>query len=774
MKRNLIIILIIIGFITGGIALGYIVIKRTTSDEAIKNRLLSMVKDFGEAKIDHAHMDFLEGIIIDNFSFTGTSADVRGKSIRIPKIVLKHDPQSLIKGQINISNAIIIAPELTIEKPSDIWSLLNVIKANFSKAEMPVYIDALRHGIEIRDLKIHINEDMQTNSPEIKLSGINITFSPYAGSFKDIHIKGSIDDELLGNYLFTMRLHPGVPSLDAEVYAKNLALDETVLARFPYIGKMLWDNYKPVGKINVSCIARFNNQDNQKKMDYDINVGLNGIRAMYEDWPFLIYDLHGDIEINPAKLYLKGIVGYIRSGDHSSQAEFRGEFSLHGSQKTFVMTIPNLFVNQEFLENIPGTGVGKQIWSKIRPNGLVDLTFQYNEGEHQNRSNFLVVDCKGLEINPTDFPLPISYLNGQFKICNNIILFKNTSGFIQCGDQSIFAEMNGVYDMKSERKIFNLHVPNVFITKTFLKNLPNKEIGEKLLTTLNPRGKADVIAHFQGFKDEKDNDYSIEINLKDCDITVSKYKIPIWGIEGRLGINKKRLVSERISARCYGGNLEGHLFVNRDTNPYYEGELTLSRINIEEVAHHIIRTEKLWSGLLYGRIAYKGRSTDIKDFSAHGQLNVADGSLSDVPIILSVFNFLSLSLPRKETFHSAQATFMIENSLIHVNSSKVSSESVELNGRGDINFNGDLHLNIVAGFDKNFFSEIPIVGKLFDFIVGGVRRQLTMVEIKGNFFKPEIHSVPFKPITRSIKNVFDLLPKDVHDITIGTEEKHKK
>ena len=36
-------------------------------------------------------------IIVDNLSFIGTSEDLRGKSIKVPKIVLKHSPQSLIK-----------------------------------------------------------------------------------------------------------------------------------------------------------------------------------------------------------------------------------------------------------------------------------------------------------------------------------------------------------------------------------------------------------------------------------------------------------------------------------------------------------------------------------------------------------------------------------------------------------------------------------------------------------------------------------------------------
>ena len=424
MKKFLIIVSIIVCLVVGIVASGYIIVKRATSDEAIKSRLLSALKDFGETKIERAHMDFLEGIVIDNLSFVGTSEDILGKSLKIPRIVIKHSPQSLLKGRLNINNAIVIAPELTIEKPTDIWSLLDIMKTYFDKAEMPDYMDILNQGLEIRDLKIHIKEDPQTKSPEIKLSGINITFLPYAGSFKDIIIKGNVDDEFLGNYSFNMNLHPNVPSLEIEANAKNIMLNKEFLTRFPYIGKMLWDDYKLTGKINISCRASFNNQNKQKKMVYVININLNGVEAMYENWPFLIYNLNGDAELNTEKLYLKGIVGYVKSGNCTSQAEFKGEFDLYGTKKTFVMTIPNLLVNEEFLRNIPD--FGEQIWSKIRPTGLVDLTYQYNEGEKQESSYFLAVNCKDLEINPMDFPLPISHVNGHFKLGNNIILFTDT------------------------------------------------------------------------------------------------------------------------------------------------------------------------------------------------------------------------------------------------------------------------------------------------------------------------------------------------------------
>ena len=59
-------------------------------------------------------------------------------------------------------------------------------------------------------------------------------------------------------------------------------------------------------------------------------------------------------------------------------------------------------------------------------------------------------------------------------------------------------------------------------------------------TNLKPTGKVDLIANFQGFKEEKDNNYSIEINLKDCEMSDRKYNIFLSGIGGRLEINKSR------------------------------------------------------------------------------------------------------------------------------------------------------------------------------------------------------------------------------------------
>ncbi len=745
-------------FLVGMAFLGYFYLERITSDEAIKNRLVGVLKDFGMVKLDNAHFDFLEGISIDNLSFDGACADLQGKSFVIPRILLKHDLQGIVKGRLTINQAIVIGPQLTIAKPTDIWALLNAIKENFNKAPLPLYTGALRNGVEIRDLKVHIMENPETQSEEIKVSGINVTFVPYAGSFEDVIIKGNVEDPLLGSYSFTMQLRPNVPSLDIEICANNMVMSEEFCQRFPYIGKMLWDTYKPSGKLKVFCRAAFNNQDGLQKKDYLVTVTMNGLEMKYEKWPRRIYNLSGGIEINTEKIYLKDLVGYIKSGDYTSQAVFNGEVDLYGPKKTLILTIPNVFLNQEILQDIPE--IGEYIWSKARPNGLVDVVYQYNKETEQKERYYLEVTCKGLEVKPPDIPFPVSYVNGQIKLCDNILLFKNASGFIQCGDQAVFSEMNGVYDMNSGRRIFNFHAPSLDITRSFLEHLPNKGIGEKLLTSLNPAGKVEINANFQHFKEQKDNDYSVEINLKDCDITAGQYNIPFRGVAGRVEVNKKGFSSKHIDAKCYGGHVEGTLSVETETEPYlYRGEMNFSRVELKDIIQKVADPENTWSGKLSGNIIFQGKGTDTNSICADGQVQIDEGYLSDVPIVLSVFNILNLSIPKKESFRNAQINFNVKDGIVNVEKGRLYSDTVELIGRGTVKLTGDIDIKVVAGFSKDFFSEIPLVGKIFDFVVGGVRKQLTMVEINGTFSKPESKSLAFKPLTTSIKSMFDLLPK---------------
>jgi len=81
---------------------------------------------------------------------------------------------------------------------------------------------------------------------------------------------------------------------------------------------------------------------------------------------------------------------------------------------------------------------------------------------------------------------------------------------------------------------------------------------------------------------------------------------------------------------------------------------------------------------------------------------------------------------------------------------------------GTVGFDGTIDLIVVAGLNRETFSQIPFIGGLMDFVVGGVRKKLTKVQITGTLSNPVTKMIGFKPFTDSVKRIVDVLvhPKE--------------
>jgi len=136
---------------------------------------------------------------------------------------------------------------------------------------------------------------------------------------------------------------------------------------------------------------------------------------------------------------------------------------------------------------------------------------------------------------------------------------------------------------------------------------------------------------------------------------------------------------------------------------------------------------------------------------------------------LSILKLLSVSLPNKESFHTANLKYSIKDKIVYVEELEVLSNAIELGGMGTVDFDGNIDLTVVAGLSKETFSQIPFVGGLMDFVVGGVRKKLTKVQITGTLLKPESRMIGLKPVTDSVKRIIDVLvnPKASNEEEVG-------
>ena len=101
--------------------------------------------------------------------------------------------------------------------------------------------------------------------------------------------------------------------------------------------------------------------------------------------------------------------------------------------------------------------------------------------------------------------------------------------------------------------------------------------------------------------------------------------------------------------------------------------------------------------------------------------------------------------------------YSIKDKIVYVEELEVLSNAIELGCVGTVDFDGNIDLTVVAGLSKETFSQIPFLGGLMDFVVGGVRKKLTTVQITGTLLKPKSRMIGLKPVTDSVKRIIDVL-----------------
>ena len=205
-----------------------------------------------------------------------------------------------------------------------------------------------------------------------------------------------------------------------------------------------------------------------------------------------------------------------------------------------------------------------------------------------------------------------------------------------------------------------------------------------------------------------------------------------------------------------GGRVNGSVKIDR-TSPKgeYSGKLNFDKVSLSETLDDFVKVQQNLSGECEGDIEFQGEGDDLNSFTAKGSAKLREGYLSEIPAVLSILQLLSVSLPKKEAFHTANLTYSIRDKIVYVEELEVFSDSIELGCVGTVDFDGKIDLTVVAGLSKETFSQIPFIGGLMDFVVGGVRKKLTTVQITGTLLNPESEMIGLKPVTDSVKRIIE-------------------
>ena len=546
----------------------------------------------------------------------------------------------------------------------------------------------------------------------------------------------------------------------------NFNITETLLKMIPDVGEKVWKDYRPEG--NIDLTIKYESNEDASVIDYSAEAICKGIKARHPNIPYDLSNIVGLIRNDGGKIYLKNMSGYLLSGTKTNRTMFDGVIDLESKEKRFTVSIPNLDLTEDIVRNIPKKG--EDIWHTYKPTGQVDFTADYKGFEDSSRDEYTItVDGKGNELEYADLSIKLSDVIGRVTANKDDVQLKNIQGYVVNDNQLARAVCNGVYKLRNKEKktlfnVFDLRVTDGLLDK-FSKQLKNEWL------KIEPVGRINVTLEDEINNVNDKDKHAITIDAMGCEVGLNNLPVTISDIDGRINIEDEQLTSRNFIGIFNGGNVNGLIKLDRTTpNGAYAGNLNFEKVSLQKLMENFVKDEQKWTGECEGNIEFQGKGKGLENLTAKGRAKLREGYLSEVPVLLSILKLLNLSIPKKETFHTANIKYSIKDKVIQVEELEVFSDSVELGCIGTAGFDGAIDLTVVAGFNKETFSQIPFIGGLMDFVVGGVRKTLTKVQITGTLSDPKSTMIGLKPFTHPIKSIFDVLSKTKEDKEEDTKQ----
>lgn len=721
--------------------------------------------------IKHAFIDFLNNITLNEVMVMDPENEITGPVFNAKKIIVDYNPLNLLKGELFIRGVTALSPEFSLLRTKDgIWTIMDAVKGVIDKIHMPAYANLLENGVVAKDAAVHLIDKDLFIGEVMDVSGIDMIIKPFSGSLSDLSIDGTINDSSFGSYSLTGKWDVDIPRLKIKVVAKDLESSEEFLQRLPVIGQGFWDTYKPIGRFGIDAVLIFDNDKGKRGFDRTVKVAFNDMDTTYYRWPTTVSRCTGELLLTDGKINIKNVQGYLfQDGQQGAGVRLDAILEIDRPAKEINIRASNVAITEEFIKKMPEEC--EKFWREFHLNGQLDANIVYLAGgeDKDNPDDYAIeINCKGCDITHPEVPIPIKNINGRVVVKNETesgisgkgqrkLRLMNMRGYFNDGVQITPIEFNGEFDMDGPQKTLLINVPGLNITNELLTKMP--EGYGRLWNDFKPSGQVDLHITYDYRDQNHKPDLDISMDCKGCNFEDARFPVPLFGVIGMIDVNGNHISARHLIGRSYGGQVEGSVQIDMQDKSYqYDGEFGFSEMDMETLVQNVFKTDQKWHGLLSGKIKFHQGKNGESGFVSTGTVIFKEGKISDVPIALSIINILNLGLPTRVVFERGYIDFLIKDNNIIIEEAKIYSSTLELTARGKVDFNGNLDVNVIVGFNNDTLLSIPLVGKLVDFVVGGVRKRLTKVHVGGNIKEPESSLVMLRQIKQPIKDVLELIP----------------
>jgi hypothetical protein len=596
------------------------------------------------------------------------------------------------------------------------------------------------------------------------------------GGPREVHIDGSVEGK-------------APAAVDIRITAKDVAIDEKLCQALtkPELQKIV-RSFSPAGQTDIE--AHILRTAGNATFDNRFFVHFHDTVVSYEVFPYPVENVSGTLDIRNNYWEFRDFTGThngatLRCAGRSARGADGGEFSA-------TLTGTNLTLNPELESAIRNQSL-KRTWQTLAPSGRIDFEAQIHRLPKVTEPDIEVtVFPRGCTVTPAFFPYTLTDLTGtvhyhqreaeliklqarhgptsvgleRAKVCLKpgggvSVDMAELTGNPSPADSDLMNALPG----HLQKAMAAVQSPQPLWLRTRLTvDVPEDRAepsqvywdGELEFTGLALPAALHVNAvtgrlgcrglYHGGMRELLGN-----IELREATV----FGQPLSDIHTAMriaGNEPERLYLPNLKARLFGGSVGGAIWVSCDDRNSYEIQLTASQVRLEELARqNRLGPKARLSGLAGAQLFLRGEATDLDRLNGNGKVDVPNGKMCNLPVLLPLLKVLSGQFPDDTAFDDAHAVFGIQGRRIDFKRLELNGDAVSLSGKGSMNLDGsNLNLDFFAVWGRILQFLPPVI----DQIPVKFSQALLKIKMRGDVRgKVDCTKEPLPPIVETFKEI---------------------
>jgi hypothetical protein len=213
--------------------------------------------------------------------------------------------------------------------------------------------------------------------------------------------------------------------------------------------------------------------------------------------------------------------------------------------------------------------------------------------------------------------------------------------------------------------------------------------------------------------------------------TMTLLKQPLRNVHTRLEVlpaSPDVLRFRDFRADLFGGTVGGEGRVELGPVLRYDAVVKAMGIQLEQFGRHNIGAGADVKGPAQAAVHLMGEGTDVTGLKGNGRIDVPEGKLYKLPVLLDLVKAFGLRLPDRTAFEQAHLVFGIDGPQLQVHQLDLFGNAISLRGQGTLNLDGT---NLNLDFNADWARMTQVLPDALNEIPRTISDQLLKVKMRG-------------------------------------------